>query len=199
MAAVGYFHNVTNTLEAHDLCGVPQNERMFKVSLVGHSQLPTFLQVEQTEIRIFRAPGSRASTFFNDQRLNQVLQWKHDHCILWLGSNDIVEGMSPGELFHNIKEITRAIENECGAVVQICLIEPRIYPNSPNAPITSENYKKVMHSINKRIKRSMRHTTINFNTISYVQELARDGVHFREGGKERIKEKLTAAINYVKV
>lgn len=171
---------------------------MFKASLVGHSQLPNSLQVDETEIRIFRAPGAHASTFFSDERLNQVLRWKHDHCILWLGSNDIVEGMSTEVLFNDIKEITHTIEKECGAVVQICLIEPRVYPDHPNAPITSENYKKVMHSVNKRIKRSMRNATIHFNTTTYVKELARDGVHFSEEGKERIKGKIAAAINYNK-
>ena len=136
---------------------------MFKVSLVGHSQLPNYLEVEGTEIRIFRAPGGHAETFFSDDRLNRVLQWKHDHCILWLGSNDIAEGMSPEGLFNTIKEITKTIERECGAVVQICLLEPRIYSDEEKAPISNLNYKKVMNSVNNRIKRFLRNATIHFN------------------------------------
>ena len=37
---------------------------MWKVSLVGHSQLPEELSVANAEIRIFRGPGGRADNFF---------------------------------------------------------------------------------------------------------------------------------------
>ena len=76
-----------------------------KVSLVGHSQLPYELYVEGAEIKIFRAPGGRADSFFNDERLNSVLNWPHDLCILWLGSNDIEEDTVVGEVVDNITEI----------------------------------------------------------------------------------------------
>ena len=165
---------------------------MFKVSLVGHSQIPYSLNVHNSEIRIFRAPGGRASSFFSDERLNRVLSWKHDLCLLWLGSNDIADGIDPSLLTNTIREITRTIERDCEAVVCICLIEPRLY--SGVRPISAENYKKVQHSINNRIKRCMRNQVIHFNSNFYVESLSSDGVHWSSAGRSKVEDKLITVI-----
>ncbi len=165
---------------------------MYKVSLVGHSQIPKTLLVDLAEVRIFRVPGARAESFFCDPRLNSVLNWKHDHCVLWLGSNDIAEGVEPGNIFEVIREIVHTIERECGAGVHVCLVEPRIY--SGVRPITTNNYKKIQNAVNKKIKRSLRNQVIHFNTASFVNELADDGVHFSEQGQARVRAKIITAI-----
>ena len=83
---------------------------MWKISVVGHSQIPKKLEVENTEIRIFRAPGGRADNFNNDTRMNEVLNWKHDLCILWIGSNDIDQESKPKDIVENISQIVESIE-----------------------------------------------------------------------------------------
>lgn len=57
---------------------------MFKVSIVGHSQVPYSLEtgLENTELRIYRKPGARARSFFVEERLTEVLEWNHDLTIL---------------------------------------------------------------------------------------------------------------------
>ena len=100
---------------------------MLKVSLVGHSQIPRSLNVDNVNLRVFRAPGGHAHSFDSDHRLNQVLSWEHDLCILWLGSNDIASGIDPGLLAEKILNSALEIERNCGAIVRICLIEPRFY------------------------------------------------------------------------
>ena len=83
---------------------------MWKISVVGHSQIPKKLEVENTEIRIFRAPGGRADNLNNDTGMNEVLNWKHDLCILWIGSNDIDQESKPKDIVENISQIVESIE-----------------------------------------------------------------------------------------
>ena len=165
---------------------------MYKVSLVGHSQVPQTFNVNKVEIKIFRAPGGHASSFFSDNRLNSVLSWKHDLCILWIGSNDISQETDIEILFNDLKEIVNNIERECGALVTICQIEPRIY--SDNGPISTPDYVKIQRAVNKKIKRSLRNPTINFNTKTYIEHLSSDGVHWNSEGRRLVENKLLTAI-----
>ena len=163
-----------------------------KVSLVGHSQIPQQLEVAGTETRIFRAPGGRADSFYSDDRLRAVLEWKHDLCILWVGSNDIAEGMKPQELTQTIKDIIRNIERDCGAIVCLCLIEPRT--RAGDRPISATNYKKVQQSVNSKLKRTLHNQVIHFNTAFYVETLNSGGVHWTSEGRERVDNKLVTVI-----
>ena len=122
---------------------------MWKVSLVGHSQLPEELSMNNVEIQIYRAPGGRADNFFDDERLNDVLNWEHDLCLLWLGSNDIDNETRPRDIANNIIEVIESIEENCQAVVWICLVEPRFYTDGF---MTEEDYRKVQRKIYKILK-----------------------------------------------
>ena len=105
---------------------------------MGHSQIPRQLNVPNVEIKFFRAPGAKASTFFNNSRMNKVLKWEHDLTILWIGSNDIGNYTEPEIVFNFVKEIYHAIQENCQSVVYVCQIEPRPYPR--NFP--ADRYKK---------------------------------------------------------
>ena len=160
---------------------------MLQVSLVGHSQLPRNLTVPETEIKIFRAPGGRADSFFSDHRLRDVLDWEHDFCILWLGSNDIEDDTDPNELFEEIQSIYEAIVSDCGAVVHVCQIEPRLYAGA--TPIDSDGYRKIQNSVNKKIKRKLTTRTTHFTASNFVETLSEDGVHWNAERKEMVRDK----------
>ncbi|KAK3851050.1 hypothetical protein Pcinc_042275 [Petrolisthes cinctipes] len=161
--------------------------------MVGHSQIPQTLVVPDVDVQVFRAPGGRASSFFTDARLYRVLAWKHDLCILWLGSNDVADdGIVPNELTKNIMEIIQTIERDCEAKVCVCLIEPRKYPNE--YPITSATYKKIQNSINSKIKRRIKNQVIHFNTQTFANSLASDGVQFNDEGRSRVENKIKMVI-----
>ena len=163
---------------------------MWKVSLVGHSQLPNNLTVNNAEIRIFRGPGGRADSFFDDSRMNEVLEWEHDLCILWIGSNDIDNETRPKDIAENIIEVIQSIEQNCEAVVYICLVEPRFYASGF---MSEEDYRKVQRKINKILK-EQGNQVIQFNSSSWVEYLGSDGVHWNEEGRERVKSKLRKTI-----
>ena len=85
---------------------------MFKVAIVGHSQVPRQLHAIDTTVRIFRAPGGRVSSFHSDSRLSSVLSWEHHLTFLWLGSNDVTPEVSTGELAGDIIRLATEIENK---------------------------------------------------------------------------------------
>lgn len=163
---------------------------MWKISLVGHSQIPKHFEFPNTEIKIFRAPGAKASSFFQDVRMNKVLEWEHDLTILWIGSNDINTDANPLEIFNHIKEIYLEIERNCQSIVYICQVEPRIRARN----IPADIYKKIQNGINNRIKRSLKTPNIHFNNVSFVEELSGDGVHWSGAGRVRVESKFKKVI-----
>ena len=166
---------------------------MLKVALVGHSQLPHSLEVEGADIEIFRSPGGRAYSFYDDDDLNDVLNWSGDLAILWLGSNDIMQDTNVWEVVNDIIGIKESIEEETGATVVIILVEPRCYPD--DEPVDEAQYRKIQKSINRKLERELSETEfIRFNLPLYEQELAEDGVHFTSYGKELIEEKISDCI-----
>lgn len=165
---------------------------MFKVAVVGHSQVPrSFDAVANTEVRLYRAPGARARNFFEDNRLNQVLEWKHDLTIVWIGSNDINPNTQPRELTDLILNIGKVIEQNCCSKVIVVEIENRLY-QSRHPIISSERYKKIKRSVNTLLLRSKQFLCINFNNLMFT--LGRDGVHFETSAKTLIKQKLVMNI-----
>lgn len=162
---------------------------MFKVAIVGHSQVPHRfdVEVENSEVRIYRARGARARNFFNDERLNRVLAWKHDLTILWIGSNDISPTTQPRELTNIILNIGKVIEQNCCSKVILVEVENRVYPAS-RPVIANERYKKIKRAVNTGLFRSKQFLCINFNSLVFT--LGRDGVHFETSAKALIQQKL---------
>ena len=164
---------------------------MYKVALVGHSQIPSNLNVENVEVKIFRAPGGKIARFHRDSRLNKVLLWKHQLTFLWLGSNDITPTTSTGELINQIQMLTREIEEKCGSKVIIIEIERREYP--PHKLIVEqEQYKKIRRAVNRALLRSKHFFTITFNAVRFV--LASDGVHFEPQSRRQIANQIVENI-----
>lgn len=168
---------------------------MWNVALVGHSQIPTQITLEDANLAVFRAPGGKARSFYTDDRLRSVLSWSGDICVLWVGSNDIVDGISPVGLADVIVEIVQRIEVTCGAIVIVCLVEPRLYP--AGIPVDHTSYRKIQRAVNKHLQRKLSNRFVQFNTNSYVTELARDGVHFTQAGRNLIRDRIEKAVRSV--
>lgn len=159
---------------------------MLRVALVGHSQLPTNLLIEGTQISIFRAPGGKAISFFEDNRLSSILNWRGDVVIVWLGSNDIEINSNVAEIVNNLIHIKESIEKECGAKVIITLLEPRCYPN--DYPVHQTQYAKIQKGVNRKLERKLPQTHfIKVNTPCFQQLLSHDGVHFTFEGRQLIE------------
>lgn len=167
---------------------------MQRVSLVGHGQIPQDLVVPGAEIRIFSVPGGTASSFFEDSQMTRVLEWTHDLCILWIGSNDVTENTSTEKIINNIVKIVEAIEDRCEAIVQVVLLEPRVYPNG--VPVSETTYMKVQKAVNRRLKKVLAGIRFHhFISRLYRDQLAEDGVHFKEKGRKLVRSLFTKVIS----
>ena len=164
---------------------------MLKVALVGHSQVPRSLSVDNAEIRIFRAPGGKLENFHRDTRMKQVLSWRHDITYLWLGSNDVHPEVKILDLIEWNKAIASEIEDKCGSKVIIVELERRIYP--PERPLIDQRrYKQITRSVNRALLRCKKFFTITFNAERFV--LSADGVHFEPQSRRAIENKFVESI-----
>ena len=173
---------------------------MFKVALVGHSQVSTALDLpDGIELSIFRSPGAKARTFFRNPRLTRVLRNKYDLVILWLGSNDIKPSCRVREIVQDLKAIVVRLELGCASRVKVCLIEPR-HPDrrEPLPVVDQETYDKVRKGINNNLqKRALKGKEfITFGARPYERDLGNDGIHFNLEGQARIVQKFVTAITH---
>lgn len=166
---------------------------MFRVAIVGHSQVPARLseEVENTEIRIYRKPGARARNFEKEEKLNSVLEWKHDLTVVWLGSNDIDPDTRTRELTDQILAVGKQIEQNCDSKVVLVEIENRVY-QSRKEVIANDRYKKIKRAVNVALMKSKQFFCINFNSLKFT--LGRDGVHFEPESKKQVQQKLIRSI-----
>ena len=151
------------------------------------------------DITLVRVPGAKAKNFFNDPRFYQALDDRYELVVLWLGSNDIAVDTQVGDVLACLGDIVNAIKERCKAIVQVCLIEPRVRrPGITSRDRTfNEKYKIVARHINRRLTRYCKGCRVlNFAGDFFESCLAEDGVHFNRLGRELVRDKLKSAIEY---
>ena len=158
--------------------------RMFKVAIVGHSQVPSHLDIlpSPIDVQIFMSPGATARSFFNNEHLTAVFNGRYDMVILWLGSNDI----HPRCKVKDIKSIVEQLEIRCIPRVKICLVEPRLTEIRWRPRVEQEANNKVAKGMsNKLQKRALRGKGfISFDVKAIWYSLRSDGVHFDREDRE---------------
>lgn len=175
------------------LWAAPPPSEQPRVAVVGHSQLPKEIWIPDVELRIFRAPGGRADSFFENGVMSAVLDWPHDYCVLWLGSNDIDANTSPFKVAQSVIAVARAIESSCNSKVYPVLVEPRKYPQE--FPVPHQTYRKIQEGVNRRLKRALRgRCFVHFNTTWWVESLSEDGVHWRGVAQQKAHGRLIDSI-----
>lgn len=176
----------------------PPPTRKFRVALVGHSQVPRHLRLDQVEISVFRAPGASAGDFKTDPRLNSVLQSRFELVLVWLGSNEIRESSRVRQVVKSIKDIVDEIKECCKAKVGVILIEPRKTDQQWRQFVSQETYDKVARAVNRTLtQRTLKGGIfVQFTARPYRECLDRDGVHFDRSGRTYIKEKISNCITH---
>ena len=170
----------------------------FRAAIVGHSHVPTSLDIDDDTVQLdlYRAPGGKAHNFFNDERLNPILQHKYDLVILWIGSNDIKENSSVKDLARKIKQLVQTIEEKCEAEVRTCMIEPRKPGLVGRFRVEEETYRKVAKAVNRKLqsKELRGKRVIDFGAKPFWDALGWDGVHFNRQGREHVNAKLANCV-----
>ena len=168
---------------------------MLRISFVGHSNVPeNFVVPGATQVELFRKRGGHILNFFDDSTLSKVLDYTHELCYLFLGSNDIVEGCSTTEIVDAIIHVTRTIEARCRAKVVVLLVENRVYYGA-DPPICNENYKKAQQSINTQLRRAFKQTNRCIHLTGVLAKHMSDGVHFTQTGHSILRDFLLREVD----
>ena len=149
---------------------------MVKAAIVGHSQVPHNLQIENVETRTFRRPGAKIRHFY-DEILSNLLDYAPDIVILFLGGNDIDASEDcVARTATALKNIIQVIRANCHEIIVVD-IEWRNFTSSRVPGLTSEIYNHRRRQINRNVSR-----------------FYGDGVHFDGLAAARVKTKITNAI-----
>ena len=167
---------------------------MFKVALVGHSQVPnTFEAPEGATIRIFRRRGGLIQ-HFDQPPLSDVYRYNADLIILFLGSNDVLNfGNNWLNLVKQLREILLLLRAICPRVWFVT-IERRKFTSS-HLDSLYESYRK---KINRKLGKYLHNTVVRMVNISspwFGDHLGNDGVHFNAQAKQEIANKFKNVIH----
>ena len=166
---------------------------MFKVALVGHSQVPsTFEAPEGAEVRIFRRGG--LIRHFNQAPLANVYEYNPDLIILFLGSNDVLDFANNWLLLvKGLRDILHDLTSVCPRV-WVVTIERRKFTSDHLSLLYESCRKKINRKLRKQI-RNMNVRMVNITATWFLNNLGPDGVHFNAQAKQEIKSKFRAVIH----
>ena len=170
---------------------------MVKVTIVGHSQVPHNLQIDNVDTRIFRRLGAKIRHFY-DEILSNLLDYAPDIVILFLGGNDIDASENcVARTANALKDVIQVIRANCGELI-VVEIEWRNFTSSRVPGLTSEIYNLRRRQINRNISRfcNARHIRTINTSLDAIQRVRGDGVHFDDIAAARIKTKITNAITH---
>ena len=168
---------------------------MVKAAIVGHSQVPHNVHVENVETRVFRRPGAKIR-HFHDEILNNLLAYEPDIVILFLGGNDIDAGEDcVVRVATALKGVIQILRENCREVIVVD-IEWRNFTSSRVPELTSELYNHSRMQINRNLARFCNRRNIRtINTsLDSIQRVRNDGVHFDRLAAARVKTKISNAI-----
>ena len=168
---------------------------MVKAAIVGHSQVPHNIHVENVETRIFRKPGAKIR-HFHDEIWSNLLEYAPDIVILFLGGNDIDAGDDcVARVATALKGIIQLVKEHCSEIIVVD-IEWRNFVVSRVPGLTRELYNHRRRQINRNLARfcNTRHIRTINTSLDSIQRVRGDGVHFDRLAAARVKSKITNAI-----
>ena len=149
------------------------------------------------QIRIFRSPGAKVSSFETNNIFREVLEWSHDLTILFLGGNDIYDGCVPSRITNDIQNVIEQIHEYCESQIAFILVEHRNPPPRNRFNVSADQYNRVSNNINNRLKRKYKSKSyVRFLSVGAkpFQNGVTDGVHFDAETKLHLKQKLRNTI-----
>ena len=170
---------------------------MRRAAVVGHSQVPRIVNINEADVRVFRKPGARIH-HFDEFPLNEILEFRPEVTVLFLGGNDINnEENCVTNVAAGLKRVIEILRN-INSVVIFVEIEWRDFNRSPVPNLTSETYNQKRKTINRNLKRycnSRKIRTINTSSV-HLERVGRDLVHFDNLAARHVKAKIERALSH---
>ena len=168
---------------------------VFRVALVGHSQLPAIEDYDEVEFELFKIPGARIKDFKYSERIRSN-EW--DCVIIFLGGNDLCDHHDADQVVNELLELVSEIQARSIILTQI---EKRTYSPARERRhgITTEQYNSLANVTNNKLKRRKR-SLGTFHLIhcpaGYNLDSRDGGIHFSETAARSLTTRYMGAIRH---
>ena len=173
---------------------------MYRVALVGHSNLPVFPSWGDVQVEVFKERGAYLTDLTDRRRFGGALFTTHWDCVvLFLGGNDIAVERNQDSLYYRHLEAFQALHTNKLIVTDL---EPRQYnrANQIRFGITTREYQAIANIVNKKLKRYARRTA-NVELIhippAYLEDSV-DGIHLSDEGQGHLIRKYKKVITAIR-
>ena len=161
---------------------------MYRVALVGHSNLPVFPGWGNVQVEIFKERGARLTDLRDGLRFDGALFTTNWDCVVvFLGGNDIADCRNLDNLYNRHLDAFRTLHTNKLVVTDL---EPRVYNrvNQATFGITTRTYNAIAKVVNKKLKRFVKRTA-NVELVhippGYL-EGSEDGIHLSPEGQQSL-------------
>ena len=168
---------------------------VYKVALVGHSQLPHIDDFDDLEFEQFKIGGARIESFTKGSDYERICSDEWDCVILFLGGNDLSDHYDASTMVNDLMGFVDDIRAPLKLVTEI---EPRTYSKrfADQHKITTEQYKGLAKCANNKLKNLKKSRGFQLiHTPSSYNNNSRDGIHIGEIGVRSLIERYLARIS----
>ena len=175
---------------------------VFRVALIGHSQLPSIPDYDDVSFTEFKSRGAHISHLSDPNRFNvnaiRNNQW--DCIILFLGGNDLCVSRNPNKVENDLETLINSFNAN---LILVTEIESRVYEPRfrRRFRITTEEYNGLARAVNRKLKRRARHWRQGVRLIHCPPSYniaGRDGIHFGDLGTLSLINKYKGAIRHAR-
>ena len=158
---------------------------MFRVALVGHSQVPVNYEYGYQDfpvrVYVYRRPGARIKDIRFDPVFNSFWRHRFDLSILFIGGNDLEKDTNTKAVRDEYCHLIRVLNGKDAACIPSTIERRENLPTFHRYQITQAEYNSKSRSINRFLARYCRATNQEYLDLQrgvFTGPRARDGVHF---------------------
>ena len=173
---------------------------VYRVALVGHSQLPYIEDYEDVEFEHFKKKGARIGTFTDSSCFGRICSDQWDCVIIFLGGNDLCDHHNADQM---VNDLMRLVGQVRASTILVTEIEKRTYrPDlASKYNTTTEQYMRLATTANNKLRRKSS-SLGTFHLIhlpsSYNRETVDGGIHFNEIASRSLIAKYAGAIRHAR-
>ena len=169
---------------------------VFKVALVGHSQLPYIDDYDDVEFEQFKIGGARIKTFTEGSNYERICSNEWDCVILFLGGNDLCDHH---DAYQMVTELMTFVNDIRAPLKLVTEVEKRTYSSQleDRYNTTTQQYMRLASTANNKLKHRKKSGAFRLihSPSSYNINSRDGGIHFGEIAYRSLVERYVGAIN----
>ena len=172
---------------------------VYKVALVGHSQLPYIEDYDDVEFERFKRGGARIETFTKGNDFSRICSDEWDCVIIFLGGNDLCDHHDASLMVRDLLDFVSKIQAQTIFVTEV---EKRFYKRNLEIQYntTTQQYTGLANTANHQLRRRAKAKTFRLIHLpsSYNLNSRDGGIHFGDLAVRSLISKYIGNINRVR-